>query len=99
MTDHTYNKLMNFLDNLEQGKINYTLTRIRDEAIMVIVVVPGERWEIEFLVDGSVEVERFSSDGQIYGEEVLTQLVHEHSDRESEALSLSQPIEAVVEIW
>ena len=55
---------------LERGKIHYTLQSCRDEAIMVLVTVPGERWEVEFLADGSVEVERFISDGEIYGEDI-----------------------------
>ena len=38
---------------------------------MVCVTVPGERWEIEFLADGSVEVERFISESEIYGEDIL----------------------------
>jgi hypothetical protein len=36
---------------------------------MVLVTVPGERWEVEFFADGSIEVERFISNGEICGEE------------------------------
>lgn len=71
---------MIFLDNLEQARISYTLARHRDEALMVCVAVPGERWEIEFLKDGSVEIERFNSDGEIYGEEALDELFAHYSD-------------------
>jgi hypothetical protein len=42
--------------------------------------VPGERWEIEFLGDGSVEVERFLSNGEICGEEVLHELLSKYAD-------------------
>jgi hypothetical protein len=41
---------------------------------MVTVAVPGERWEIEFLDDGSVEVERFVSAGTIEDARALDDL-------------------------
>jgi hypothetical protein len=64
-----------FLKHLERGKIYCTLQSHRDEAIIVMVTVPGERWEVEFLVDGSVEVERFVSERAIYGEVMLNELL------------------------
>jgi len=69
MKSDVFDKLIVFLNDLGQKGISYTLAHNRDEAIMVVVAVPGERWEIEFLRDGSVEVERFISNGEIYGEE------------------------------
>jgi hypothetical protein len=42
---------------------------------MVIADVPGHRWEIEFMRDGSIEVERFTSSGEIGGEELLPELI------------------------
>jgi hypothetical protein len=80
-----FQHLTTFLRHLERGKIHYTLQSHRDEAIMVTVTVPGERWEVEFLADGSVEVERFVSDGAIYSEDMLTRIIHqpEKSARES----------------
>lgn len=32
---------------------------------MVQFSLPGERWEVEFLANGAVDVERFRSDGTI----------------------------------
>jgi len=52
---------------------------------MVLVTVPGERWEVEFLADGSVEVERFTSDGEIYGEDTLGELFAKYADQEDES--------------
>ena len=80
-----FHKLTRFLKQLEQDKLHYTLASHRDDAIMVQVAVPGERWEIEFLGDGTIEVERFISNGEIGGEEVLPELLaryadHEHAD-------------------
>ena len=51
--------LLNFLDELERARIYYRLERNRPEAIMVRVDIPGERWEVEFFADGSIEVEVF----------------------------------------
>jgi hypothetical protein len=42
---------------------------------MVIADVPGQRWEIEFMRDGSIEIERFISSGEISGEELLPELI------------------------
>jgi hypothetical protein len=47
---------------------------------MVQIAVPGERWEVEFLNDGSVDVEIFRSDGQIHDSTALAQLIQKHSD-------------------
>ena len=49
---------------------------------MVLVTVPGERWEVEFLGDGSIEVERFLSNGEICGEEALRELLTRYADPE-----------------
>jgi hypothetical protein len=56
------------------------LGHCRDEAILVEIAVPGERWEVEFFEDGSVEAEVFKSDGTIHDASVLSQLVAKHSD-------------------
>lgn len=69
-----FGKLLLFLEELERSGIHYTLAHHRDESIMVIAAVPGERWEIEFLTDGTVEVERFISSGEIYDEDALDEL-------------------------
>ncbi|HXU35560.1 MAG TPA: hypothetical protein VN937_04300 [Blastocatellia bacterium] len=62
---------------------------------MVIAAVPGERWEIEFLDDGTLEVERFVSNGQVCGEEALGELFARYSETESNDLEASQLAEVV----
>lgn len=83
MKNHGFGKLVTFLNQLEQEKISYTLAHHRDETIMVNVAVAGERWEVEFFEDGSVEVERFISSGEINGEEVFSELFTMYSEPES----------------
>ena len=65
----------------------------RDEAIMVTVAVPGERWEVEFLSDGSVEVEKFISNGEITGKEALSELFARYSEQEDRAVESPQNTE------
>ena len=66
-------KLITFLERLEERKIYYKLNKVRN-AIMVEVAIPGERWEVEFFVDGDVEVEKFISNAEIFDEKELEQL-------------------------
>mgnify|MGYP003293403929 CR=1 FL=1 len=72
-------ELFDFLDLLESRKIYFTLSRIRD-SVLVEVSVPGERWEVEFFADGSVQVEKFKSEGIIYDGSELNVLFAEHSN-------------------
>ena len=72
--------LLSFLARLKEAKIHYSLKHSRDKAIMVLISVPGEHWEIEFLADGSVEIEIFKSDGEIYDEKLLDELFDKFSD-------------------
>jgi hypothetical protein len=80
VSEEPFGKLTTFLKKLDRARIHYSLACHREGAIMVLVTVPGERWEIEFLAEGSIEVERFLSSGEIWGEEVLAQLLAKHVD-------------------
>lgn len=74
-------KLNDFLNELEERKIFYSLSKVRSEAIMVEVAVPGQRWEVEFMDDGSMEIEKFISDGDVlYDESELKNLFENFSD-------------------
>ena len=46
-------------------------------------IAPGEYWEIEFLEDGEVDVERFRSNGHIDDESALEELFAQFSDEEA----------------
>jgi len=73
-------KLLNFLCRLEKVKIYYRIEHNRDDSIMVIPDVPGQKWEVEFFADGTVEIEIFKSDGKIRGESELDRFFKEHSE-------------------
>ena len=70
--------LLSFLNELRDAKIDSRLSHQREDAIMVEIAVPGERWEVEFLDDGSVEVEVFRSDGTIHDSSRLSALLERH---------------------
>lgn len=78
ITQNTH--LLSFLNDLRRGKIHYRLSQHRDNAIMVEVTVPGERWEVEFMDEGGVEAEVFRSDGVIHDESAMEQIIRKHSD-------------------
>jgi hypothetical protein len=68
--------IVEFLSALDHRRAPYRLNRVRD-AIMVEVATPGWRWEIEFMDDGGVEVERFASDGTIRDATAIPELLSE----------------------
>ncbi len=53
-----FGRLLDFLDQLEESKIHYDLKHVRD-SIMIRAYLPEGLWEIEFLRDGTLEVELF----------------------------------------
>jgi len=68
-------KLLDFLNRLDMAKISYRLSHFREETLAVELAVPGERWEIEFYANGSIEIERFRSSSKVSGDEsVLDEL-------------------------
>ena len=62
-------KLLDFLSRLKAERITHTIERNTPDALMVLIAVPGERWEVEFFADGHVEVEVFTSGGVDCGDE------------------------------
>ncbi|MFJ7934181.1 hypothetical protein [Sporosarcina sp. NPDC096371] len=73
-------ELLDFLNKLEDKKIYYKLDKVRNESIMVEVAVPGERWEVEFMDDGTIEIEKFIVDGDMYEGSELKYLFENFSD-------------------
>ena len=43
--------------------------------MLVEIVVPGERWEVEYLSNGEIIIEKFKSDGNIFLEGELKKLI------------------------
>lgn len=77
---NAFDKVVEFGVRLDSANIAYDLAMARADTIMFSIAVPGERWEVEFCRDGSVEVEVFRSDGHILGESSLAGLFEAFSD-------------------
>ena len=77
---NTLARLTSFLKRLEESKISYSLEHNRDETIMVLIAVPGQRWEIEFFEDGTVEVEKFISTGVTGDDGTIDELFSKFAD-------------------
>jgi hypothetical protein len=73
-------KLNDFMNRLDKFKIYYKINKIRDESILVEVVIPGERWEVEFMEDDTIVIEKFISDGTIYDKDELAILFRDFTD-------------------
>ena len=84
MKTDSFRKLFDFLHRLDESKIHYTLSRNRDDAISIEIVVPGQRWEVDFLEDGGIDVERFVSSGDVQGEATLEVLFASFSARQED---------------
>ena len=80
MSTNAIANLLRFLAKLREAHIYYRLSDPTEEAIMVEVSVPGERWEIEFHEDGRVSTEAFLSQGVLKNGEALDDLLRRFSD-------------------
>jgi hypothetical protein len=82
MNGNQFSKLLAFLERLDNAKIPYQMRRSRGDAIMIVAYAPGQYWEIDFLEDGEIEIERYRSDGHIDDGSVLEELFALCSDDE-----------------
>ena len=65
MSMNSLRSLLDFLNHLKEHNISHRIEHNRDESIMVLVAVPGERWEVEFLEDGTIELEIFGGSSSV----------------------------------
>jgi hypothetical protein len=78
-----FHDLLCLLRRLDTAKISYSLRRVREDAVTIDIVVPGQRWEVEFVDYGDevhIEIERFISNGEIGDESLLEDLFRDFSD-------------------
>jgi hypothetical protein len=85
MSADQFSKLIALLERLDAAKIPYTMEHSRYDAIMIIAFAPGEYWEIEFMEDGEMDIERYRSNGKVYDQDILEELFRLCSDEESPA--------------
>jgi hypothetical protein len=70
-----------FLNQLDGAHICYTLGHTRPESVMVDISPPGWRWEVEFMIDGSVEIERYQSVAGVEDDAQLLEVLFVQADR------------------
>ena len=83
--------LYDLIERLRDAGIHYRVRDDRRGAVSLDVTVPGERWEIDVLADGSVEVEVFKSSGEIHDETQLGDLFNRFSDPTAIRRDLNDP--------
>ncbi|MEM7032188.1 MAG: hypothetical protein AAF629_21735 [Chloroflexota bacterium] len=84
MSKPIFANLMEFLQKLEETDVYYALAHHHDEAIMVEVALNGERWEVEFIADGSIVADRFVRDDDLDEDEAL-KILHSKIDQEGKS--------------
>jgi hypothetical protein len=67
----TFGRLLDLLNRLDEAHIYYKLDHTRPDSVMVDVAVPAWRWEIEFMVDGSLDIERYQSHSGVENDPAL----------------------------
>lgn len=73
--------LFELLSELENARIHFTLGRYRPDAVLVTLVVVGERIEIDVFEDGHMEVSRFKGHEDVLGgSELVAQLIEENKE-------------------
>lgn len=72
---YTRDDLFELLKALDKDKMYYGLRRSKkDETMLIEVVVPGERWQIEYFIDGSIKIQKYISDGDLLCEDESSNL-------------------------
>jgi hypothetical protein len=90
MNNDAFREMLALLQRLQAAKIAHRLYQCREDALMIEVSIPGERWEIEFVDyddEVHVEIEKFRSDGEMFDEEALHELFVEQSDADTPVIS------------
>ena len=77
-------ELTDLLDRLDEADFHYTLSSVREGAIVVGIDAPGEHWEVEFMNDGDIEIEIFKSDGKILDASAIEDLFEDEDEDKDE---------------
>ncbi len=76
-----YGRLLDFLNRLDAAHLAYSLRHTRPDSLMIDLALPGWRWEIEFMSDGSIDIERYKSVAGVENDEgLLDALLEQFAD-------------------
>ena len=74
-------KIFEILQTLDAARIDYRLSRHRNDTVLITVTKIGERLEIDVFADGHVEFCRFQGTEQVSSDEAeLARLLKQGSD-------------------
>ena len=79
-TAEPMNKLLLLCTRLDVARIHYQVTKYLPNAVSIVAIVPGERWEIDVHDDGQIGVEVFKALNGVRGEERLDDLFTRFSE-------------------
>jgi hypothetical protein len=80
MEGSVFGRLLDFLNRLDQAHISYQLRNTRPDSVMIDISLPGWRWEVEFMVDGSIDIERYRSVAGVENDPGLLETLFEDAD-------------------
>jgi len=72
------------IERLDAVNIYHEIAAHTANALMIKIPVPGERWEIEILDDGQIQIEIFRSNGHIFVDEEVEPLINRLFDEFSD---------------
>ena len=78
-----FDRFLALIQQLENAGIHYQVSSYLEDALSIVVRVPGQYWEIDFHQDGTVEIERFLSSGTIEDESALAELFAQFAEEET----------------
>jgi hypothetical protein len=88
----TFSELLKLLGRLEDARVPFELKRHRYDAVTVVATAPGEIWEIDFLDDGTVDVERFRSHGHLDDRSVIQELFNLWAEPGESGGTIKKPV-------
>ena len=69
------------LRTLEEAKIHFSLSRHREDTVLVTIALVGERVEVDVFDDGHMEVSRFpGSEAVVGGAELVREIIEQNRD-------------------
>jgi hypothetical protein len=80
-----FEAMLALVERLKKAGIYHEVASYREGALSIVARVPGQYWEIDFLEDGTVDVERFVSSGKLDDANVLDELISSFSDEQTAA--------------
>ena len=68
------------MNKLDEAHIFYVLGHNQADSVMIDISLPGWHWEVEFIADGSVDVERYESVASVQSDPTLLKALFTDAD-------------------